>query len=239
MSEKNHMDFFDQIGFNNFLLLITSVLNLIMGGVVIFRKNIKNRMYLYFVILTFFNFIWGMAIFLALITNSVNLSEFWYRTCYLGALGIAPALLYFSVYFPFQSKKISRVYSILIFTFFIFLSFLIYSKWHIIEFVKLDNISKIMASYYEPFYFLYSIYFIVLVTSAIKILYDKFKSAEGIIRYQIIILLMTILIGLIFGSYFDLLLVYFQDFTYVWLGPIFTFPMNAAVFYLVFFEKEK
>lgn len=233
------MDFLQQIGFNNFLLLTTSLLNLIMGGVVLLKKGGKNRMYLYFVILTFFNFIWGIAIFLTLITNQVNLAEFWYRTCYLGALGIAPALLYFSLHFPFQSKKISKISNILIFLFFILLSFLIYSKWHITNFIKLDNMPEIIVSYYKPVYLLYSLYFIILVVSAIKILYDKFKTSEGVIRYQIIILLMTILIGLIFGSYFDLFLIYFQDFTYVWLGPIFTFPMNAAVFYLIFFEKEK
>ncbi len=233
------MEFLKQIGFNNFLLLVTSLLNLIMSGVVLSKKGGKNRMYLYFVTLTFFNFIWGIAIFLTLIITQVNLAEFWYRTCYLGALGIAPALLYFSLHFPFQSKKISKISNILIFLFFILLSFLIYSKWHITNFIKLDNMSGIMVNYYKPVYLLYSLYFIILVVLAIKILHDKFKTSEGVIRYQIIILLMTIIIGLIFGSYFDLLLIYFQDFTYVWLGPIFTFPMNAAVFYLIFFEKEK
>lgn len=233
------MDFFQKIGFNNFLLLATSLLNLIMGGVVWLRKGGKNRMYLYFIMLAFFNFVWGISIFLTLITHEVNLAEFWYRTCYIGALGIAPALLYFSIYFPFQSKKISKIYNFLVVAFFIGLSFLIYSKWHITDFIQINSTSEIMVSYYRPVYFLYSIYFIVLVLYAIKILYDKFQTSEGIIRYQIIILLMTILIGLIFGFYFDLLLIYFQDFTYVWLGPIFTFPMNAAVFYLIFFEQAK
>jgi hypothetical protein len=233
------MDFFELIEVSGLLLLITSLLNLFMGGVVWFRKGIKSKMFLYFVILTFFNFVWGIALFFTLISPQVYLAEFWYRTCYLGALGIAPALLYFAIHFPFQSQKISRVYNIVIGFFFTVLFFLIYSKWHITSFVKINDTSEIIVNYYKPVYFLYSIYFIVLVVYAMKILYDKFRASEGIIRYQIIVLLITILVGLIFGFYFDLLLIYFHDFTYVWLGPLFTLPMNLAVFYLIFFDRKQ
>ena len=233
------MEFLKQIGFNNSLLLATALLNLLMALVVLLKKGSKNKMYLYFVLLTLCNFIWCMTLLFAIIINQVNLAEFWYRSCYAAALGIGVSLLYFSVYFPFKSKQMSNGQHFLIFIPFITLFFLIYSKWHITDFVKINNGQEMMVSYFKPVYIFYSLFFIILVVSAIKILYDKFKASEGIIRYQIIILLMTILIGLIFGSYFDLLLIYFQDFTYVWLGPIFTFPMNVAVFYLIFFEKEK
>ena len=43
----------------------------------------------------------------------------------------------------------------------------------------------------------------------------------------------------IFGVYFDLFLLYFNNYQFNWLGPVFTVFMNAYVFYLIFHSKEK
>ncbi|MBT7553028.1 hypothetical protein HN670_00995 [bacterium] len=233
------MDFLKQIGFNNILLLIVSLLNFVMMLIIIIKKGWKNKMYLYFSLLTFANFLWGLSIFLALVIFQVDIAEFWYRTCYLAALIIAVALVYFIVHFPYKSKKISITYNIFIIAPLVIIGFLVYTNFHITDFIKLDNEQDFMAHYFKPFYLVYSGYFLLIVVSAIHSLYRKFLSSEGVIRYQILILFITLLAGLIFGAYFDLFLIYFQDFTYVWLGPIFTLPMNLAVFYLIFFDKKQ
>jgi hypothetical protein len=75
----------------------------------------------------------------------------------------------------------------------------------------------------------------IIVFNLIK----KYRVSENIFRKQILFLLIAIIIGLMAGSYFDLIICYFGNFSYAWVGPPFTLLMNFVVFYLIFHHQDK
>lgn len=228
------------MGIQNILLLFAGLINLIMS-LIVFSRGIKNKINLYFSLLTFFNFLWSVGM---LIGRTLTLSMFWYYAgalfIYPVALGIAIFLYYFCVSFPIQIKKISILNHVVVVLPAVIISIVVYVKeWFILSYYK-DIINMEYTLYVNKLsYFIYSLYFIVVVILALRELYRKIKVLEIIFIRQIKLLLIYIIIGLAFGIYFDLILCYFSNYHYIWVGPIFTAFMNAYVFYLIASNKEK
>jgi hypothetical protein len=227
------------LGLQNFTLLLAGLINLTMS-ILVFSRGVKhNKINLYFSLLTFFNFLWAFALLLANIFSNNALAEISYRTSYLAAVGIAVSLFYFSLYFPYKIKNLKLYNNVLVLIFSAIILVFIYSKWHIIFFERGLNLSNWLIDYYKPFYVVYSLFFLSLVISAICFLVSILYNLESWLKRRIKILLITIIVGLVFGVYFDLILCYFGNFNYIWFGPIFTAFMNIYVFYLIFHNKEK
>lgn len=228
------------LSIQNTLLLIAGLINLVMS-IIVFSRGIKNKINLYFGLLTFSNFLWALGLFLSRVL--LFISEywlFWSALTYIAALGIGISLFYFSYQFPFRRNQLSKKYFYLIFIIFIVLSIFIFSDGWFFDGYNIDYDNKIYILFFNNMsYLIYSIYFFVLIYTAIKNFYIKYKEAELFFKKQIKFLLITIIIGLTFGIYFDLILCYFGNFKYNWLGPIFTVFMNAYVFYLISSNKEK
>ncbi|MDP2812744.1 MAG: histidine kinase N-terminal 7TM domain-containing protein [bacterium] len=222
----------------NSLLLIAGLVNLVMS-VLVFTRGLKNKINLYFGLLTFFNFLWAIGLIMTHSLNSIDLVGFYDRSTNMFGIGIVVSLFYFTLHFPYQMEKISKIKTIIIWLLAILFSILIYTKWFIISTVWVDESFNYVAYYYKPVFIAYAIYFVVLAVWSISFLLKKYKQAEGIIRQQLKWLILTITIGLIAGAYFDIVVSYFGDFKPGWLGPIFTIFMNAYVFYLITSSKEK
>jgi len=224
----------------NIILLIAGAINLIMS-IIIFSRGVKNKINLYFGLLTLFNFLWAGSLLVGRIINN----RVWYDggalLAYPAALGIAVTLYYFSIYFPaVVMKKVKIIFNYVILTLALILSIIPYvGSWFILSHDK-DILNQEYTLFVnKPTYILYSAFFIAVVLLAIYNFYFKQKMMEGIFKKQIRILLFTIILGLMFGSYFDLILCYFGNYRYIWLGPIFTVFMNIYVFYLIFHTREK
>ena len=227
------------LSLQNFTLLIAGVINLAMS-ILVFSRGVKhNKVNLYFSLLTFFNFLWAISLLSSNIFSSDVLAEIAYRTSYLAAVGIAVSLFYFSLCFPYKIKSFKLHNDLLVLIFSAIISIFIYSKWHIIFFERGLSLSDWSIDYYKPFYIIYSLFFLSLVISATYFLANRLHNLESWLKNKIKILLITIIIGLIFGVYFDLILCYFGNFGYIWFGPMFTAFMNGYVFYLIFHNKEK
>lgn len=224
----------------NIILLVSGLINLIMS-IIIFSRGVKNKINLYFSLLTFFNFLWAGSLFL----GRASTNDFiWYKGgalfAYSAALGIALSLYYFSIYFPSPIvKKVKQVYNRIIILLGIILAIIPYiGSWFILGNVK-DNINHEYTLFVnKPIYVLYSIYFIGVVLLAIYNFYSKQKILEGVFKKRIKILLFTIVVGLAFGTYFDLIICYFANYKYSWIGPASTIFMNIYVFYLIFNKKD-
>lgn len=227
------------LSLQNYTLLIAGIINLIMS-ILVFSRGVKhNKINLYFSFLTFFNFLWAIGLLLASIFTSNIFAETAYRTSYLAAVGIAVSLFYFSLVFPYKTKSLKMHNNLSVLIFSAIISIFIYSKWHIIFFKRGLNLSDWVIDYYKPFYIIYSLFFLLLVISAICFLANRLHNLESWLKNKVKILLATIIIGLIFGVYFDLIICYFGNFKYIWFGPIFTAFMNGYVFYLIFHHQDK
>ncbi len=234
------MDFLiTPLGWKNWLLLISALINLVMAIFIFSRGVRKNKINLYFSLLTFACFLWGMSLFLAR-TMWIEQWFFWASLAYPAALLIAISLFYFTVYFPYKLKNFSLLTNCILIFPSIILSILVFIPKYFIVNAHHDFVYKEHTLYiFQPVYIVYAIYFILLVCFSLYFLFVKYQNIDSRIKRNLLLLFFAILLGLIFGAYFDLFLCYFGNFHYVWLGPIFTFLMNCVVFYLVFFEKEK
>lgn len=219
----------------NAFLLIAALVNLIMS-IIVFSRGLKNKVNLYFGSLTFFNFLWPLFLFFSRAFFLV--SNYWIlysSLTYVAAIGIVIFLYYFSIYFPIQSRKSSiyinylLIFGGLILSVFIFLDNMFFVGFDI------DTINNIYILHFNKItYLIYSLFFVGVVFLALYNFLYKLKNIELIFKKQIKYFLITIIIGIVLGTYFDLFLCYFGNFSFNWLGPIFTLPMNFVAFYLIF-----
>lgn len=222
----------------NTTLLVASLINLAMS-IFVFSRGVKNKINLYFGLLTFFVFLWGVGLFLARVIET-DFWLFWVKLVYPAALGIAVSLFYFCYNWPFKHNKINNAAHILVLIPAILLSIIAFIKdLFIVGYTKNNFLTEFILVYYGPTYILYATYFIVVVILAIILLLQKYNDSEGIFKKQIFILVLAIIIGLVFGSYFDLFTCYFGNFRYEWAGPIATVLMNLVVFFFIISPKEK
>ncbi|PWB39083.1 MAG: hypothetical protein C3F02_00480 [Parcubacteria group bacterium] len=219
----------------NIILLIAASINLFMSVLVLSRGVINNKINLYFSLLTFFDFLWCMNLFYARTSDSA----FWFfnaQAAYISALAIAMSLYLFSVHYPYkivQNKFVNKLFVLLLLMFVFFIFGNMYITGSEKDLLKTEYTLFIR----KDLYILYSFVFISIVILAIKNFLVKFRQADGILKKQILLLLVTISIGLVFGIYFDLFLCYFANFKLVGFGPIFTLFMNFMVFRLAFFKE--
>lgn len=222
----------------NFILLLAAAINLFMTFFV-WKRGIKNKVNLYFGLLTFFNFLWSFGLLLSRSVADMYWVAIMARSTYISALGIVIFLFYFIHYFPYQSDKLKKYYHLFIILPAIFLAVIIYTKFFIIQTVRAYSDFEYISYYNKMGFFAYAIYFVTIAILALKKLFKKYNLAEGLLKQQIKMLLVAIIIGLLFGSYFDLFIQYFDDYRFNWLGPIFTVLMNFIVFFFVISPKEK
>lgn len=219
-------------------LLVAGIINLVMS-ILVFSRGVKhNKVNLYFSLLTFFNFLWAIGLFYSRSFIDLEITSLFARSTYISAIAIIISLLYFVIYFPHKTKELSLGLKIFVWLPAFFLTSIIYSKLFITHFVNNNGYEYI--SYFNKFgFWTYFIYFILTALLAIYFLWQKYKVAEGLFKMQIKFLFLAIMVGLVFGTYFDLFLLYFENYRLNWLGPIFTAFMNGYVFYLIFPRKEK
>ncbi|MBT4349574.1 hypothetical protein HOD19_02220 [bacterium] len=233
------MDFLvSPLGWTNWLLLVASLINLGMA-IFIFNRGIKNKINLYFSLLTFSCFLWSFNVFLYLSLVDIYWVKFCFQTSFVCALGIAIFLFLFTVHFPFKSINL-RVWQqyFLVIAFFVF-SISAYTKWNLFSFSQGGSFGNFIVEYGLIYHVAFSLFFVILVASSLIILWFKYRKIENIFRKDTFILFWVILIGVILGLYFNLFLDYLNNFKYEWLGPVFTLLMNMAVFYLIFFDKKQ
>ncbi len=224
----------------NLFLLIAGLINLMIFFVVISR-GFNNKINLYFSFLSFANFLWTLSVLVGRIGQG---GMFWYYVgallAYPVALGIVLSLYFFSRHFPVPSKGINNIYDKILIICGIILSLVVYIKDFFVLSYHKDIVNAEYTLYVnKPVYIVYSIYFILVALLALFNLYSKIKKTDSYFKKQIIVLFVSILIGLLFGVYFDLFLCYFGNYHYTWFGPVFTLFMNAVVFYFIVSPKEK
>ena len=234
------MDFLiSPLGWRNWLLLISALINLGMAIFIFSRGIKKSKINLYFSLFLFSCFLWSFSAFLGIVLQNIFWSKFWFQSSFVWPLSIAAFLFYFAIYFPFKSinLKIWQKYFIWLAAF--VLGIFSYTEWNFVSFNKIQQTNQFIIEYGVIFQWAYSLFFVILVTCSLCILWLKHKQAENFLKKNILILFWTILIGFILGIYFNLFLDYIGNFGFNWFGPVFSVPINFGVFYLIFSKRNK
>jgi len=220
----------------NILLLVTGLINLAMS-IFIISRGWKNKVNLYFSLLTFFNFLWSISIIQASILN--NGGEFWALFAHTAAMGIVLFLFYFSLHFPYYSFKLNSTYNYIIYIIAIIMSASFFKdKTMVLDYVQNVNSASYYLNYNKPAYILYMAFFFLLIITSVIILLHKYKTSEGIFKFRIKLVIISTSFGLSMGSFFDLILCYNSNFSYIWIGPLSTLLLNIVVFYLIKSPKK-
>lgn len=224
--------------YQNIILLVATVLNLAMS-IFIISRGWKNKINLYFSLFTFFTFVWSLSVIFWGVIENDNWF-FWIQLAYPAALGIIVSLFYFSIWFPYKFPRYPFWFNFFVLIPSVLIITLVYSDGLFITDVTKDFDSRTYTLFYnKPMYIFFAVYFLILSILLIYNLVIKYINSEETLKRQAGVLMTCIIIGLSMGIFFDLILPYFENFHYVWVGPIFTLLMNAAVFYLIFLHKKK
>lgn len=222
----------------NLTLLIASLVNLLMS-VLVLNRGLKNKINLYFSLLTFLAFMWALTQLLSFIfINNLIWLSFWDRSTYLFATAILVCLLYFIVHFPYKSKNLSIFEKILVWVPAVSFVAVIYTGFFISDFSILDK-QQYRSHFYGHALILYMVYFIAISIISLYRLLKKYRIADSIFRPQIKWLGISFTMCLVFGFYIDLWLSYFDNYYFIWMGPLPTLLMNIVVFYFITSAKDK
>ena len=156
----------------------------------------------------------------------------WCRVLYISATLIPILFLYFTFFYPEGKWLINKKVGFLI----------TLPTFAIILLVILPNIiiKDVMIKpgqekeiIFGPYYFLYALYISGYFFWSILNLCKKYFKYYGIIKSQIRYILLGTLISIILGSTFNLLMPWFGEFRFNWLGQVTTLFMVSSVSYAI------
>lgn len=219
------------------ILLLTGLINLAMSIFILWRSQ-KNKVNFYFGLMTLFNFLWALALIGFEVSVGVSTLRFFASLPYAMAWLVIIFLFYFAVHFPYENFRVKKIYNflIIIFSILILLCTTVAYKFFVTEvFLKPTRV----AHYNFLVYVLYTLAMVSVVVSSIFVLFSKYRKAEGIFKTQIALVLVGVIIGTLFGCYFNLFLMFVNNFDYIYLGPLFTLFINFIVLGFIVSSKEK
>lgn len=218
-------------------LILAAVCNLAMS-ITITTRGWKNPIYKYFSSMTFFNVLWALGLLIFNVSNSLEIVTFFASFVYFVALLVILNLFYFAWYFPFKIFNFKKIWqNILTAIVFIYsLYFVFFYK----QFISSVNIvSQNDVTYNMRAYLVYSVILLIFMLGAVAILFFKYFKVEKIFKKSIFLILLSVIIGVVAGSYFNLFYMYVNQVYNYHLGPLFTLIINFTAFYLIFSRRDK
>lgn len=217
-------------------LILAAVCNLVMS-IVIVTRGWKNPIYRYFSLMTFFNVLWALGLLIFNISNNVEIVRFFASFIYLAALMVVLNLFYFSWYFPFKIFNLNKFWQsfLTLFLSFFSLYFIFFYKHFVLSVNIVGN--NDCAFNFIP-YTIFSIILLILMLGAVAILFIKYFRVDSVFKKSILFIIVSVLFGVITGSYFNLIAMYLDNFNNYHFGPLFTLVINFTAFYLIFIKKN-
>jgi hypothetical protein len=220
----------------NIIILIISLLNIILGFVVL-AKNHKNPSNIWFFLLCLFGGGWGITIFFQyIITDQVLHDLVIVKLIYIFGILAPLAFLFLAINFPYKLKQ----YSNNLFWFYLPPTVLILLI--IAGILRMQEDVIIVGKLYESVVLrdslIFVTYYFVYVVLGFFILLRKFLAAEIFYRKQIKYLMIATIGTFITAGIVCVVLTLFNIFAYDWLGPIFLLINFSAVGYLIFIQPK-
>lgn len=215
------------------VLLISGLINLVIGIIIFSKYKMREKSTRYFGLLCISALLWSINICLILVIKNNNIYKILGNLTYTTGTLILINFFMFSIHFLYTTKiKSLMLFKILLLilsaiTFYILFSNTMVSKIYI----ENNQISYIPNTI---LHLTYGILFSVILLYTYYILIKKYISSQGINKKRISIVIFGTAISFILGFYFDWYLIHINIFQFFWLGPIFTLIMNLSIAYLLF-----
>src|SRR3989338_1467376 len=214
------------------LLFIVASVNCLLSLFVLFGKRDKiNIIYSIFVLFASF---WAIGLAYFIMETDLSRSLYIANLYYIAAAGIPAFFLFFSTFFLNPNQNINKLHQFIIVLPLLLLSVtLIFDKNFILKEVFDTSWGKDVVINIIN-YIIYSVYFILFVILAyFRLISTLLTTKNSEEKSQLKFILWGTLIGFIFGMIFDLFLPFFGDYKHIYIGPIFSFTMVAAIAYSI------
>jgi signal transduction histidine kinase len=222
------------IGLPNILLSICIVCNV---GLAVFiytqdRKSHTNRMFAMFVI---FLALWAAVLVGYNLVTDLTIALYLLKSSYVAALLIGVTFYFFSIYFP-SDKDPSRDHQLMIFLPAIALILAIFSPTFLTLGIIVHPWGKETVLGLPEYLTFVGFFTYLFVGGLLRIWWKGFQAKKRLLRMQLFAIAGSVSIAGALGMYFNLILPspFFEDFRYVWSGPLFTFCIAITITYSIF-----
>ncbi|MFH1598051.1 MAG: histidine kinase N-terminal 7TM domain-containing protein [Patescibacteria group bacterium] len=215
------------------ILLVIAGIELILGLYLFFRHP-KNH-----ITISYFLFILGVVIWV--ISNGLAIFRggsdiVWWKMTYVGGALLASSFVYFAMVFPYSKKQISKCLISCLYLPAIYFTIVLFSTNILVErLIKKENqISNVTLG---PLYHLYVLFVVIFCLWGLYYLFTKFKTSDGIHRWQLKYLLWGIVISSVVAVTSDLVMPFFSEnylINYPWVGSGFSIVWLFFTSYVVF-----
>ncbi len=218
------------------LLAFVSLLNLGLGLIVLFGGTKRTLEQVLFFFVTGSVFLWIACITIFLVSTSFETAMVWARFYYASAALIAYTLPLFAMSFIFKRRTVINWALILLIPLgAVFWS--IFGQQSLIAGASLKDVGN-ETILNKQIYNYYVLYFLVHLYGAIAlILIQLMRAKNKKLKQQ----LMYIFVGFIsagtFGVLFNLILPFFDNYKFIWVGPMFSITFIAPVFIAIVRHK--
>jgi len=216
---------------------IIAFLNIILG-VFIYTKNRKSLGNIFYCLLCVFGGLWAvsMALFLIIrdpfiINNIIN------RAVYFSGIFVPLFYLLFAYNFPYKLNKFSNSFIRLLYIIPSILGIIVLIGVFKTEIIEVSGGSLVHYTIFQN-YLIYTIYFFLYVLGGLAILLNKLTKDIGVYKTQILYIIFATILTFIIIGIVSFLLPLMNNYTYDWLGPIFTLIHFMVVGYLIFIKSR-
>ncbi len=215
------------------LLMVTAVVNVGLTWF-IFKRNTATRANKIFAFFVAFIAFWAVDILLFRLLHGEELSLYLMKLSYVFALLLAYFYYRFSTLFP-REDHLSRTHFWIVTVGTIAETLYLLFPGVLTKGLVVHEWGKEIIL--EPTaYAIFAASFIFFFLGGTLRLFSKIPSATGLERLQLTIISCTVITAGAFGMYFNLLLPspMYQNFHYIWSGPVFTFFFAVVITYSIF-----
>ncbi len=220
---------------NYYLLLLFATFNLILAIVVHFN-NEKNKVATWFSLILGGTTLWIFTNAMTLRATDVESGIFWSQISYFSAVIIAAAFFYFSLVFPdITSRKIDRYIPKKIHKIYLAVAVpLVTVTVFIPEFTVRDVNLYPWQIFTGPGIYIFSSFFLLTIIWTFRNLIGKYFISTGIEKMQLRYLFSGMLLTTVLAGITNLILpVFFGNYEFVWIGPLFTAFLIFSITYTI------
>ena len=220
---------------NDFILLVV-VCNSVLG-LFIYLSNKKEPVNINFFLFSITATMWGLTMFLFRSFPDFNGDGLFAKILYASASTIPFVFLYFIRFFPTPKFSISRLTIQLLSVPFL----LVFSLSLLPDFLITESHSVVggepVIIFNQLFHTIYALYITTYFSICYFILFYKYYKSEGIEKIQLAYVITGTLVATMIGVSTNLVLPYFGDFKFNWMGQIGVVSMVSAIAYSIMKHK--
>lgn len=216
----------------NAVLIVVTLVNTIYG-LIVYSRNRNDKTNLAFFVLTLTVSLWDISMFLYRGFYDHDTVLIWSRVLYFGASTIPLSFLYFVYIFPKATFTATKWQKYLLPVPFLFLTALSLGPFLVKDVVLVPN-SESHIIFNEIFHGVYAVYIVGLFLWGYLVLAKQFFHSSGILRAQVLYIFIGTSVATSIGVFSNLImLLFFNDFSFNWLGQVGTVVMIVAISYAV------